>query len=107
VLLLLAIAAKILWVESAWGWVLVALGAVVEVGESYVWVRWSRRRRPKVGTEDLIGREAVVVTACHPDGQVRVFGELWQARCAESARVGERVIVERVDGLKLTVSRRG
>jgi membrane protein implicated in regulation of membrane protease activity len=103
VFLLVAIAVKILWIDSAWGWALIALGAVVELAESYLWVHWSRRRRPKVGTEDMIGREAVVVTPCHPDGQVRVFGELWQARCESRADIGERVVVERVDGLKLTV----
>jgi membrane protein implicated in regulation of membrane protease activity len=105
VLFALAVVAKVLWVEGWPGWVLVGAGAVVELGESYLWVRWSRRRRVQVGTETLVGAEAVVVTDCRPDGQVRLQGEIWQARCAEGAAVGQQVVVERVDGLTLTVRR--
>jgi membrane protein implicated in regulation of membrane protease activity len=40
-----------------------------------------KHRRRAVGAETLIGREAVVTTACRPNGQVRLDGELWEARC--------------------------
>jgi membrane protein implicated in regulation of membrane protease activity len=104
VLFVLAVLAAVLWIEGTLGWVLVGIAAVVEVGETFFWVWWSgKRRRAKVGAETLLGLEAVVVTACRPEGQVRVQGEIWRARCEERAGPGDRVVVESVDGLTLRV----
>jgi membrane-bound serine protease (ClpP class) len=105
VLFVLAVVAKVLWIDSAWGWVLVGVAAVFEVGETFAWWAWSRRRHARVGVETLPGTPAVVLTACRPDGQVRVQGEIWRAVCEEGADSGDRVVVERVDGLTLTVRR--
>jgi membrane-bound serine protease (ClpP class) len=105
VIFILAVVAKMLWVDGPWGWVLIGVAAAIEVGESYFWIRWSRRRQTRVGAETLVGREAVVVTACHPDGQVRVQGEIWAARCDETADPGDRVTVEAVEELTLRVRR--
>ena len=58
-----------------------------------------------MGPETLVGSSGRVVTACHPLGQIRVQGELWRARCAEGADVGEQVRVVALDGLTLTVER--
>lgn len=102
-LFVLAVLAAVLWVEGTLGWVLVGVAAVVEIGESFAWYWWSRRRRARVGAETLLGREAVVVLPCRPEGQVRIDGELWQARCEEGADTYERVVVERLDGLTLRV----
>jgi membrane-bound serine protease (ClpP class) len=52
----------------------------------------------------MIGQLAEVVSPCHPTGQVRVLGELWEARCAEGADVGQSVRIERLDGLTLVVA---
>jgi membrane protein implicated in regulation of membrane protease activity len=38
-----------------------------------------------------------------PIGQVRVAGELWQARCAGGAGVGDEVVIRAIDGLTLVV----
>jgi membrane protein implicated in regulation of membrane protease activity len=51
----------------------------------------------------MIGKRAEVVVACRPDGQVRVHGELWAARCAAGADVGATVLVEGLDELTLVV----
>jgi membrane protein implicated in regulation of membrane protease activity len=102
-LLVLAFVAALLWLPSPLDWILVGVAAIVEIGETAFWFRWSRRRRAKVGVETLVGRQATVVLPCLPDGQVRLDGELWQARCEEGARTGEAVVVERVDGLTLRV----
>ena len=51
----------------------------------------------------MIGEEARVVAACRPLGEVRVQGELWQARCDEGADAGETVSIESIDGLTLVV----
>ena len=84
-------------------YVVVFLGGIFELGESYLFMRWSRRRSPDVGVEALVGRRAVVSTDCRPEGQVRVAGEIWQARCEAGASAGEEVVVTAVDGLTLEV----
>ena len=88
-----------------WNVVAVAAGLAVEVGETWLWWRLSRRRRPAVGVETLVGARATVVTPCRPRGQVRVAGELWQATSAEGADPGDAVRVVAVDGLELVVER--
>jgi membrane protein implicated in regulation of membrane protease activity len=102
-LLLVAILLALFALDEPWSWVVVAAGGLLEVAESWLYIRWSQRRRPAVGVEALIGRRAVVAADCRPYGQVRVAGELWQARCAAGASVGEDVVVREVDGLTLVV----
>src|SRR5829696_2914518 len=70
---------------SPWGLVAIVVAALIEIGESWFWIRFTRRRRAVTGAEALIGADAVVVEACRPDGRVRVQGELWRARCARGA----------------------
>jgi membrane-bound ClpP family serine protease len=43
------------------------------------------------------------VTACRPEGQVRVQGELWQARCEGGVDVGEPIRVVGRENLTLFV----
>jgi membrane-bound serine protease (ClpP class) len=92
-------------VPMPWAVVLVAAAAVVEVGESWLWIRWSQRRRAVIGAEALIGETATVVRACRPLGQVRLHGELWQARCEEGADESEDVRITGLEGLTLIVER--
>jgi membrane-bound ClpP family serine protease len=66
------------------------------------------RRRPRCGAEGLIGHVGVVRRPLDPTGQVAIDGELWRARRSWAAddnapEAGEPVIVDRVDGLTLTV----
>jgi membrane-bound serine protease (ClpP class) len=89
--------------DEPWSWVAVGLGAAWEIGETGLLVWWSKRRRSVVGAEALVGRRAVVASDCMPDGQVRVAGELWQARCEGGAGAGDEVVVREVDGLTLVV----
>ena len=98
-----AVILALLVVPAPWGLVLVAVAGIVEIGESYVWVRISRRHRIRVGAETLIGSVAEVATPCRPNGQVRIGGELWRARCEAGADPGERVRVISRDGLTLFV----
>jgi membrane-bound serine protease (ClpP class) len=78
----------------------------IEVGEAALWVRLSRRRRPRVGAEALVGAPGVAVSDCLPEGQVRVRGETWRAVCEGGARAGDAVVVEAVSGLTLEVRRK-
>ena len=90
---------------TEWAIPVVILGAIVEVGETFFWLWYSRRRRVQVGAETLIGERAEVVTRCAPLGQVRLQGELWRARCDEIAERGEQVRVVALDELTLVVER--
>jgi len=58
---------------------------------------------------DLIGRDGTVLSVSSDmTGQVRVAGTIWKARLTEPAKsslkVGDRVIVEEVEGLILLVT---
>jgi membrane-bound serine protease (ClpP class) len=55
------------------------------------------------GADLLIGTTATVIGECRPKGQVRVRGEIWEARCAEGASAGDVVVIRGRDGLVLTV----
>jgi membrane-bound serine protease (ClpP class) len=101
--LALSILLAIFVLEEPWTWVVVAAGATFEVAESGLLIWWSKRRRVAVGTETLVGRRAVVSVDCMPEGQVRVAGEIWRARCDVGAGVGAEVVVREVQGLTLVV----
>jgi len=69
------------------------------------------RARAQTGAEALVGHIGVVRQAPTPLGQIFVDGALWRARpCWEEEetpelRVGDHVVVERVNGLTLSVRR--
>jgi membrane-bound serine protease (ClpP class) len=101
-LLLGAILLAIFVLPSPWGIVAVVAGGLTDIAESLVLLKWSRRRRAVTGVEALIGKTAVVTSPT----QVRVAGEIWEARSGDPLVVGEEVEVAAVDGLSLQVSRR-
>jgi membrane protein implicated in regulation of membrane protease activity len=90
---------------APWPWNLIAVvaGVGIEAVELVWGLRLARRWRPQTGAEAMIGQVAEVVAPCHPTGQVRVQGELWEARCADGADVGHSVRIEGLDGLTLVV----
>ena len=88
---------------SPWGAVAVVSAVAIDVAETVFFVRWSKRRRAAVGVEGLVGRTAVVVRALAPRGQVKLDGELWEARGPGDLVPGQDVIVTAVDGLVLDV----
>ena len=86
-----------------WNLVGFAGSLVLFVGEILFWNRTVRRRRAAVGAETLIGETATVLSPCRPDGQVRLSGEIWDARCPSGADSGDTVRVVGREGLKLLV----
>jgi membrane-bound serine protease (ClpP class) len=98
-LLLGGILLAIFVLPSPWGIVAVVAGGTIDIAESLVLLRWSRRRRTVTGAEALVGRTAVVATPT----QVRVAGELWEARSQRALVPGDEVVVRAVDGLTLLV----
>ena len=101
--LLIAILLAVFVLPSPWGLVAVAAAGLLETGETYLWFRWSRRRRAAVGAEALAGKIGIATTDLWLEGQVKVDGELWQARCDGGADAGTRVVVTGIEGLTLTV----
>lgn len=67
----------------------------------------AHRRRPTTGKEGLIGKTATAHTPLDPTGMIFIEGELWTAT-SEAGRidVGEEVVVTKVEGLKLRVTKK-
>jgi membrane protein implicated in regulation of membrane protease activity len=101
-LLLGAILLAIFVLPSPWGIVAVVVGGIVEIAESAAFIWWSKRRRAVTGAEALVGATGVVATST----QVRIAGELWNARSADALVPGTEVVVKDVDGLTLVVDAR-
>lgn len=117
--ILALVLAAVLAVDEAGGGALAALAVAIPVAVVLsallvIATRKSlavRRQRVQGGSEGLIGRIGVVRHAVAPEGDVFVSGELWHARQSvmedeePELAAGEKVVVERVNGLTLTVRR--
>lgn len=101
-----AIVLAVLVLPSPWGVIAVITAGLIDIGETIFFVRWSKRRRATVGVQTLVGRTAVVVKALTPRGQVKVDGEVWEARGDYDLLPGDEVVVRDVDGLVLQVEPR-
>ncbi len=83
------------------------VGGVVSLAcgvvEITYWQRRMRRVKVATGVDNLIGATGEVTTPLAPVGQIRVLGELWEAR--SSSELPERTIVRvvAIDGLTLDV----
>jgi membrane protein implicated in regulation of membrane protease activity len=103
VLTIVAVVLALTVLPAPWGVVAVVGAFVVDAAETAFFVRWSKRRRATVGVETLVGRTAVVVRGLTPRGQVKLDGEVWEARGPAGVLPGEEVLVIAVDGLVLEV----
>ncbi|GAJ11321.1 unnamed protein product, partial [marine sediment metagenome] len=67
----------------------------------------AHRHQATTGREELVGKTAIVKVALEPEGTVFFKGERWTA-VSEKGRVepGEEVIITKVDGLKLYVTKK-
>jgi membrane-bound serine protease (ClpP class) len=99
--LVVAVLLAVFVVDGPWEWVVVAGGGAIEIGEAWFWLRWTRRRRPVVGVEALVGAYGEMTDP----GWVSVQGELWRARSELPLEAGERVRVCAVEELTLVVER--
>ena len=102
-LIFLAIA-LLLILSSPWNVVAFLVLLPLWVLELFGWNRTTKRYRKSVGAETLIGREAVVSVPCRPVGQVRLDGEIWEARADDDVPPGVEVTITAVDGLVLDVT---
>lgn len=111
-LTLVAVFLALFVLPAPWNVVVVVGAAFVDIAETGGLVWWSRRRRRlgsvAVGTETIVGRSGVALGrlepgSLHPVGQVRVDGEIWNARSVVPIDPGAVVNVTAVDGLVLEV----
>ncbi len=64
----------------------------------------AHRRKTISGQNALIGKTGLAKTNISSEqGKVFMHGELWDAQSSEKIRKGERVVVEKVEGLRLVV----
>jgi membrane-bound serine protease (ClpP class) len=103
VLLLLSLFLAVFVLPSPWGLVAVAIGATLEIVEAGAFIWYSKRRQAAVGVDSLVGKQGVAIDALWPEGQVRIRGEIWKARCRGGCDPGETVVVRGIDGLVLEV----
>jgi membrane protein implicated in regulation of membrane protease activity len=103
VLLLIALVLAIFVLPSPWGVVAVVVAGVIDVTEVVVGLWWSKRRRAAVGGEMLVGATGVAMGDLWPEGQVKVNGEIWRARCQGGCDAGTSVVVRSMNGLTLEV----
>jgi len=91
---------------DTWFIVLVVVALVAFLAIAIIWGIRAHRHQASAGREDLIGKTAEVKIALGPKGIVFIQGERWTA-VSEKGRVepGEEVIVTKVDGLKLYVTK--
>jgi len=67
----------------------------------------AHRKQAKTGWEELIGKTATVKVALNPEGTVFLKGERWSAISEEgSVAPGEEVVIEKIDGLTLYVTKK-
>ena len=102
-LFLIALFLAIFVLPSPWGLVAVVVAGVADIAETSLFIWWSKRRRATVGVQTLVGKTGVAVGELWPAGQVRIDGEIWQARCDDGCDPGTAVVVRSVEGLTLVV----
>jgi membrane-bound serine protease (ClpP class) len=90
-------------------WLIVTIVIIVVAFFAFAIQRIIRahRRQAYTGREELIGKTAIVKVALEPEGMVFFKGERWTA-ISEKGRVkpGEEVIITKVEGLKLYVTKK-
>jgi len=80
-------------------------GAAAALAGVVYYYAWDTGRRPvRIGRECMQGALGEVLTT-KPSLRVRVYGEIWQARCADDLSPGDTVRVEDLDHLTLQVSK--
>ena len=88
---------------SPWNVIGGLASVAVGVVEVVYFQRRVRHRKVQTGAEQLVGATGEVTEGLAPEGQIRVLGELWQARSSSELPPGSRVRVVAMDGLMLEV----
>jgi membrane-bound serine protease (ClpP class) len=94
----------LLVLPSPWDLVGAAASGALGVLEIAYWQRRMRANKVQTGVENLVGATGEVTETCNPLGQIRVLGELWQARSSAALPPGTAVRVVALNGLVVEVA---
>ena len=103
-LFLIALLLAIFVLPSPWGLVAVVIAALLDIAETGA-------LHVVVEAAEVVGRASRRSSAgagspsadLWPEGQVKVDGEIWRARCPGGCDAGTSVVVRSVEGLTLVV----
>lgn len=101
-LLLLALVCLV-FLPSPWGLVAALASSAAWILEVAFLHRRVRGRKIQTGVENLVGATGEVTDPLMPVGQVRVLGELWQARASSDLPRGTPVRVVALEDLVVQV----
>ena len=92
---------------TTWLIIIIVVFVVAFLFIAIYWGIRAHRNRIAAGREDLVGKTASVEVALEPKGIVLVDGERWTAVIENgNAEPEEEVIVSKVEGLKLIVTKK-
>ena len=92
---------------STWLIIIIVVFVAAFLFIAIVWGIRAHRNKIAAGREELVGRTASVEVALEPKGIVLVDGERWTAIIDNGrAEPEEEVIVSKVEGLRLIVTRK-
>ena len=92
---------------DSWFIAVAIICVIAFIAVSVIWGIQAHQRKVSAGREDLVGKTAEVKIALEPKGIVFVEGERWTAISEKGrAKPGEEVIITKVDGLKLYVTKK-
>ena len=90
-----------------WLIILVIVAVVAFLAFAIIYGIRAHQQQVSVGREELIGKVAEVTTEMEPKGMVRISGEQWTATLEKGkAEPGEEVIITKVEGLRLRVTKK-
>jgi membrane-bound serine protease (ClpP class) len=92
---------------DAWALALIIVVVIIVIVLVVIWGVRAHKKKIAAGKEELVGKTAVVEVALDPRGVVLVEGERWTA-IIDKDRIEpeEEVIITKVDGLKLMVTKK-
>jgi len=93
----------VIFLPSPWNVIGGLASGLLGVLEVAYWQRRMRRAKVQTGIENLVGATGEATERLAPSGQIRVLGELWQARSSSELPPGSRVRVVALDGLTVEV----
>ena len=92
---------------APWLIIIIVIGIAAFLAVSIIWGIRAHRHQVSAGREELVGKTAEVKIALEPKGVVFVEGERWTAISGEGrVEPGEEVVITKVDGLKLWVTKK-
>ena len=95
----------LIFLPSPWNVIGALASGAAGIFEVVYWQRRMGREKVRTGVENLVGATGEVSEPLAPVGQVRVLGEIWEARATEELPRGTRVRVVAVNDLTLEVER--